>query len=150
MARRSPSVHRHDDCENKIFQRIDVAGEVTISPKVECGPVSVTCLEGRIIPCEQSGWKPRKSAGRGKCKVFFVQELLVEVPVEVQVETECNLVGVRCNPPTVDPAACLPELGNSPDSSDSSSESSGTPDSWGDASSCSSESQDSSEASGSQ
>lgn len=150
MANPSFSGHRRDDCEGKIFQRIDVAGEVTITPKVECGPVSVTCLEGKIIPGSSFDSKSRGHARKPKCKVLFVQELLVEVPVEFHVEADCNLVGIRCSVPTVDPSACLPEHGSLSDCIDSSSGASSTSCSWDSDSSGSSASQDWSRESGGQ
>lgn len=150
MAKTSFSGHRHDECEARVFQRIDVAGEVTIVPKVECGPISVTCLEGRIIPGGMSISKAKKHATRRKCKVLFVQELLVEVPLEFEVKADCNLVGIRCGEPSVDPAACFSGSEIPPDGSEGSGGSSGTSDSWEDDGSGSSGCQDGHGESGSQ
>lgn len=150
MTKRSFPGHRRDDCEGRIFQRIDVAGEVTITPKVKCGPVSVTCLEGKIIPGDLCDFESRRHSGKRKCKVLFVQEILVEVPVEVQVEAECGLVGIHCGVPTTDPSACLPEHGSFSDCSSDSGGSSGTTCTWDVDSSGSSGSPDWSGESGSQ
>lgn len=118
-----PSFHQdEDDCELTVFQKIGLTGEVTITPKVECGPVSITCVTGEIIHAGEFGERclPEPS-GDGRCRVVFFQELCVEVPVRFRAKANCDLTGVFCGPASTDPRHCLGDESESDSSSDSSS-----------------------------
>lgn len=82
-------------CPATLVQKVAVTGAVTITPKIECGPLTVTCLEGRIVKGAPSGSEHK---GQTSCRVLLVQELCVEVPVFFRADAKCEVDEVHCGP----------------------------------------------------
>jgi hypothetical protein len=96
-----------DECSMTAFQRVGVTARVTITPTVECGSISVTCLAGKVVPAGERHlyeWEPTR---HGKCKLLVFQELCVAVPVTFGAHAECRLEEVFCGPASTDPQICL-------------------------------------------
>ena len=115
-----------DECARVYYQRVGVTGEITVIPRVECGPITVTCLAGRIVPGHKRGDSKAKP-GHQKCTFTVFQELCVAVPVVFDAQAICELKAVHCGPASADP--CSDSSGSDSSGSDSSgSDSSGSDD----------------------
>ncbi|HYF94825.1 MAG TPA: hypothetical protein VD969_21640 [Symbiobacteriaceae bacterium] len=83
-----------DECRQVFYQLLGVCGEVTVTPELDCGPVTVTCLDHRIVRGAThlpAGWEQKK------CRFTVFQELCVAVPVSVTVASECRLSDAVCH-----------------------------------------------------
>ncbi len=115
--------HHTGDCDLTVFQRVGLTGEVVITPCLECGPVTVTCLEAEIVhdDCDRDHhWSGYHRSSGERCRITIFQELCVEVPVRFGAKTECELTGVFCGPASTDPVNCLCDSESSSESSSSS------------------------------
>jgi len=84
-----------EQCPVTVLQKVAVTGAVTITPKIECGPLTVTCLDGKIIKGAHSSSDHK---GQASCRVLLVQELCVEVPVTFSAKAKCEVDQVHCGP----------------------------------------------------
>jgi len=117
-----------NECSVTAFQKVGVTAEVTITPFVECGPLSVTCLPARVVPAGE--WREQKGKHRREatCKVVVFQELLVSIPITFGAEAACELKNVDCGPaslddcPTGDDGSCCGSSDSSGSDSSSSSD----------------------------
>lgn len=91
-----------NECSVTAFQTVGVTAEVTITPFVECGPLSVTCLPGRVVPADECREHKGKHRRHSTCKVMVFQELVVSIPITFGAEAACELTGVACGPASLD------------------------------------------------
>lgn len=115
---------RHDDCPVTVFQRVGVEATVTITPQVSCGPLTVTCLTGRITPCLEDDAEFRMEPSFQPCRVTVFQELSVAVPVHFGARAACSVNQVASGDAAVEPADSVPYLPDAAEGSDGSASSS--------------------------
>lgn len=84
-----------EECPVTVLQKVAVTGAVTITPKIECGTLTVTCLDGKIIKGAHSSSDHK---GQSSCRVLLLQELCVEVPVTFTAKAKCDVDQVHCGP----------------------------------------------------
>ncbi|HWI60941.1 MAG TPA: hypothetical protein VNT75_03785 [Symbiobacteriaceae bacterium] len=132
---------RHSDaCTMTAYQRVGVNAEVTITPSVECGPITVACLETKTVPPGKHRHCGKPSGDGKRCKVQVYQELWVAVPITFRAQAVCRVEEILCGPATTDPGHCLPsDLSDSSCSDSSSSSGSDSSTSCSDSSSSSSD-----------
>jgi hypothetical protein len=125
---RQPGGGRPDECTMTAYQLVGVNADIKITPTVECGPISVICLE---TTTPRNGKRPREGWEQceGKsCKLQIHQDLCVAVPVTFRTSAVCRLDQVICGPASTDPCACLPPgLSDGSSSEDPSTGSDGSP-----------------------
>lgn len=137
-------------CSRRVFQQVRIAGEVTITPKIACGPLKVTCLRGKVIrdSCEDASgsdssssslsgssgsWSLSRSSGSSgssgssectkptKCRLVVIQDLCVEVPISFRAKANCEVVDLHCGPASTDSGLCSDHLSDSVSDSTASS-----------------------------
>lgn len=98
MGYSSPRSQR-GECTTTAYQQIGVAAEITVTPTVECGPLSVTCVESKLCSGDEHMEMARRGRhGQAVCRTILFQELRVALPVTFGAEVACELRSVHCVP----------------------------------------------------
>jgi len=87
-----------DACTSTFYQNVCVSGEVTVTPRMACGPAQVTCLGGRV-----SHKRPKPRTGPQFCRLTVFQELCVAVPISFDAHAVCRTDRVDCGPVSTQP-----------------------------------------------
>lgn len=96
-----------DECQVTAYQRVGITAEVTIDPKVECGPVRVKCLPAKLVRVDGRRRGDRHRERPARCKVVLHQDLCVSVPVRFSVDAACVVRQMVCGPASTNPVVCL-------------------------------------------
>lgn len=110
-----------NECQRIFYQIVGVSGEVTITPKIACGPITVTCLESQLVRGQTTKGKDWHKGDDGTCRLTVFQELCVAVPITFGAKAQCALTDIYCGPASADPEACFCADSSSSDSSSGSS-----------------------------
>lgn len=94
-----------NECNQPVSELVCVEAEVEVTPTVNTGPVTVTCVRPIVIGrnCSTFGFT---RAANNRCTFNVSQLVCVTVPVEVGATARARTLGVFCGPAT--PGATCP------------------------------------------